>query len=218
MATDRLKIYNGALRICKERALASLTESREPRFLLDQVWQDNGILWVLEQAQWKFAMRSARIDYSASIAPDWGFRRAFPKPDDWVSSCAMCADEYMRVPITMYRDEVGTWFADLDQLFVSYVSDDAGYGLNLAAWPQTFNDAVQGHFAEMIVGKLADATAERIDQVEKRAKALLRTAKNKDAKNGPPLFPPEGAWIRSRRGGSRRGNRNDGGPTGNLIG
>jgi len=41
MSTSRLKLYNDALTACGESHLASLTEDREPRRLLDHVWDEN---------------------------------------------------------------------------------------------------------------------------------------------------------------------------------
>jgi hypothetical protein len=108
VATDRLKIYNGALLLCGERQLATLSENREPRFLLDLVWNDGGVRYCLEQAQWHFAMRSSRFDYDPSIVPEWGFNRAFTKPDDWVSTSGVFQDEFMKTPLTDYADEQGT--------------------------------------------------------------------------------------------------------------
>jgi hypothetical protein len=58
-----------------------LSENREARFLLDLVWNDGGVRYCLEQAQWHFAMRSSRFDYDPAVVPDWGFNRAFTKPD-----------------------------------------------------------------------------------------------------------------------------------------
>jgi hypothetical protein len=63
MAVSRLSIYNGALRECQERKLASLSEDREPRRVLDDVWNDgDGLLrFVLRQKQWRFARRTVEI-------------------------------------------------------------------------------------------------------------------------------------------------------------
>ena len=41
--SDRLDVYNGALRRLGSRRLASLTENREPRRVLDDIW-NNGAL------------------------------------------------------------------------------------------------------------------------------------------------------------------------------
>ena len=84
MATTKLLIYNDALMICGERKLASLTEDREPRHLLDHVWDNNGVDACLEQAQWHFAMKTVRLDYDPSVTPEFGYNRAFEKPSDWI--------------------------------------------------------------------------------------------------------------------------------------
>ena len=43
MATDRLKLYNGALTIIGERSIASLTTNEESRRLLDNQWNDGAV-------------------------------------------------------------------------------------------------------------------------------------------------------------------------------
>ena len=80
--TTKLKLYNKALLYCKERKLASLTEEGKPRRLLDEVYDDS-IEYCLEEGLWKFATQTVRIDYDESIAPLYGYRRAFVKPSDW---------------------------------------------------------------------------------------------------------------------------------------
>ncbi len=93
MAATRLKIYNGALMRCGERALANLTENREPRRLLDTVWQDNGVRYCLEQAQWKFAMRASHFTYDPTVSPSFGYAHGFAKPTDWVATSGVCTDD-----------------------------------------------------------------------------------------------------------------------------
>lgn len=216
MATSRLKIYNGALEVCGERALASLTVNEESRYILDTIWNDDGVRYCLEQAQWKFAMRSARFDYDPSVSPDWGYARAFPKPTDWVATSAVCTDEYFNSPLTQYADEAGYWFADMEELYVKYVSDDDLYGMDFSKWPSSFTEYVKHYFARRAAPRLpGDKDADRIMKKESLA---LGIAKNKDAMAGPTTFPARGSWLASRfgRGGV---NRRDGGSrTGNLIG
>lgn len=219
MATTRLKLYNGALLIAKERSLASLTENREPRRLLDEVWNDGGVRYCLEQGQWKFAMRAARLDYDPSIAPDWGYKRGYPKPTDWVDTSAVCTDAYFRSPLLDYADEVGYWFADIDQIYVKWVSDDANYGSDLSKWPATFTDYVKAHFAGQIVGKLTNDNGliDRITHPKNGIEAQNRlTAKNRDAMAGPATFPARGRWASARAG--RGSIWRDGGSQSSLIG
>lgn len=218
MAATRLKIYNGALMLCGERALANLNENREPRRLLDQVWQDNGVRYCLEQAQWKFAKRTAHFTPSTNVTPAFGYAHGFAKPTDWVSTMAVCSDERMKVPLLQYRDEVGYWFADLEDIYISYVSDDADYGGNLAGWTDTFCAFVEAHFASKIIWRLPGGL-EKVDAVDKAMQRTLKTAKNKDAMADPTKMPPTGAWPGARVGryGSR-GPMGDGGNPGSLTG
>ena len=214
MAT-RLKMYKQALRLCGETTIASLTEDREPRRLLDEVWDDGGVQACLEAGQWNFATRTTRFDNDATITPDFGYRYAFEKPDDWVSTMQLAADEYFNVPLLQFLDEQGFWYADETFIYVSYVSNHADWGNNLADWPQLFSTFVAAYFAESIVRKLT-SDDERVLEVRDRLKQAKLEAKNHDAMGDPTRFPPTGSWVRSRYG--RRGTRNDRGSRGSLIG
>lgn len=223
MATDRLKIYNGALLLCGEMQLRTLAEEREPRRLLDLVWNDGGVRFCLEQAQWHFAMRASRLDYNPSVDPDWGYQKAFDKPTDWVATSGVFQDEYMRSPLTSYADEVSYWFADVDEIYVKYVSDDVTYGMDFAKWPATFTEYVKAYFAGKIVHKLPGAAA-RIEfllgpagrEDRGHVNRSLLIAKNKAAMSQPATFPSRGTWAQARHAGS--GRRGDGGNTNRLIG
>lgn len=221
--TDRLKIYNGALTICEERLITGLTVNEEARYLLDNVWNNGGVRYCLEQGQWRFAMKASKQTYDPAVTPSFGYRYAFPKPTDWVDTSAVCQDEYFRTPLLQYADEVGYWFADLPDIYVKYVSDDANYGGNLSLWPQTFARYVEYYFAGRIVGKMTGGAnlvekllgpAGRPDKGD--VHAALITARNRDAMAGPTTFPARGSWVSSRYGAGY--SRNDRGNTGQLIG
>lgn len=216
MATPtQLTLYNDALLLCGERFLSSLTEEREPRRLLDQVWTaGNAVRTCLEMGQWTFAMRTVQIDYDSNIEPDFGYQRAFEKPTDWVLTSSLCSDEFFRVPLTRYIDEAGFWYADLDTLYVRYVSDDATYGSDFTLWPESFKDVVAAFLASKVVRKLTQSDDEE-DRVRAILKKELAEAKNRTAMAQPTSFPPQGNWTASRQYG---GGRRDGGNRGNLIG
>ncbi len=213
--TTQLDLYNDALLICGERFLGALTEQREPRRLLDQVWASNGVRKCLEEGQWHFAMRTVQIDYDTSIQPSFGYSRGFQKPDDWVVTSALCADEFFRTPLTRYTDEAGFWYSDLDTLYVRFVSSSTSYGLNLNKWPESFREFVAAHFASKIILKISNSQDDfkRVMEVRKLYK---EQAKNSAAMAEPTSFPARGSWSNSR---NRFPNRRDGGNlTGNLIG
>lgn len=221
MATSRLELYNDALLLCGERSLASLSESQESRRLLDQAWKGGrGPRYCLEQAQWHFAMRASEIDYDPASTPDFGYRHGFPKPTDWVNTSGVFQDEYMRVPLVDYADEVGYWFANLDTIYVKYVSDDAAYGMDFSKWPESFTEYVAAYLASKIVRKLPGG-AEKVDDIcNPRSGVLaqaLTKAKNRAAMTQPATFPRKGSWVRARQSG-KNGFRNDGGNQNSLIG
>ena len=222
MSTDRLKIYNGALLLCGDQRLASLTENREVRYLLDEVWNDGGQRYCLEQGQWHFAMRTSRFDYNPSITPSFGFQYGYDKPSDWVTTSGVFSDEYMSSPLIDYADEANQWFADVDEIFVRYVSDDTSYGLDMANWPATFVDFVKAYFASRIVHKVPGAASKvefLLGPAGRHNKGwvnrTLLIARNKAAMALPTTFPSRGTWAQARHAGV---NRTDGGNPNSLIG
>jgi hypothetical protein len=212
---SQLDVYNGALLFCGERFLASLSEEREPRRLLDNVWSDGGVKNCLEQGQWNFAMRTVQLDYDTSIQPTFGYNRAYTKPTDWVLTSGLCADEFFRVPLTRYWDESGYWYTDLDTIYVRYVSNDVNYGGDLGQWPESFKEFVEAHFAYKIIMKLSNSE-EEWKRVERIREKFLKTAKSRAAMAEPTMFSARGTWSNSR---NRFPNRRDGGGTnGPLFG
>lgn len=205
MAATQLRLYNQALRICKERKLASLSENREPRRLLDEAWGDgstNGsVRRCLEAGQWTFATRSIQLDYSPSITPSFGYQYAFDQPSDMVKVAGICSDEYFNTPLLRYTDEGDYWYADLQTIYVRYISNGASYGTDLSRWPETFVDFVAADLAMEIVGNLTngDSDVSRVDKIRTRA---MTRARSNDAMNKPTTFMPMGGWRRARHGNS----------------
>lgn len=201
MSVTKLGLFNGALRLCKERKLSSLTESREPRRLLDDAYGDGSttgaVTACLQMGQWTFAMRAAQLSYSPSIEPDFGYRRAFDQPTDLIRVSALCGDEYFTSPLTQYADERGYWYADLDTIYVRYVSSHASYGADLANWPESFAKLVEGYLAFEICGSLTGADPDFVTKVYKQRK---KDALSLDAMNKPAGFAPMGSWASARHG------------------
>ena len=208
--TSKLSLYNGALREVGGRKLASLAENRESRRVLDSMWDADAVKTCLAAGQWNFAMRTQRLDFSPSIAPEFGYARAFVKPDDWVRTCAVCEDEFFRMPLLDYNDEAGYWFSDLDVIFVRFVSDDTDYGLDYSKWPANFTRYVESFLAARICMKLTGNATKR-EQLERDAEVWLVKAKSSDAMDEATAKLPAGSWSRARHSNGRasdRGNRN----------
>jgi hypothetical protein len=201
--TTKLQVYNNALsEYLGERKLASLTENRKPRRLLDQAWDSDFVKGVLEMGLWNFATRTVSSDYSPSVDPDFGYQYAHDKPTDWVRTSAISLDEYFRTPLTEYNDEQGYLFLDAETVYWRYISDDSSYGSDLSIWPESFTALAECELAKKICRALTQSDTDR-DRLEKMSEKLLRNAKAKDAMNDPPKFPPTGSWLRARRGARR---------------
>ena len=197
MAT-KLSLYNGALEDLDERRLASLTEAREPRRVLDDFY-DSTVKYCLEQGYWNFAMRAVQADSSSSITPTFGYQYAFTKPEDFVRLYAMSSEPTMRQPLLEFVDEPALWYANVDPLYVKYVSDDTAYGMDLSLWPDTFTNYVELRLALKACKRITGKSAS--DDLVKAEKRALADARSKDAMNEPPGQMPAGTWVRSRRAG-----------------
>jgi hypothetical protein len=203
--TTKLSIANGALRILKEGSITQNeldNDRREPARLFNSVWDDGGLDACLRSGEWRFARRTAMLESSPSVEPDFGLRYAFEKPDDFVRTCGQYADEMLRNPLSdrEIREETGFWFCSRDPIYVTYVSNDAAYGLDYSKWPQDFLKFVCAHFASEIAGPLTSEGAEAL----KLRRHYLTAALSTDGQSDPTRTPPIGSWVRARATGYRR--------------
>ena len=198
MAITKVQLYNGALRLCGE-GKTTLTEQREPRRLLDDVWDEDAIKHCLEQGQWQFATRSVELAASSTVSPDFGYRYAFEKPDDYIRKVDIAVDEYFQSEFTQWRDEANYIFADLSTIYLSYVSDDGAYGRDLSLWPMSFTKYVQAYMAFEVAPRLTGVKTD-MEKLERIMKDRLQDAQNKDGVGRPTQFKPQGSWNAARRG------------------
>ena len=205
MATQ-LQIFNGALLLLETGPISQseLTNNTvEKARILNSAWT-GAIDKCLEQGLWKFAMRTVLIDSSPSQTSDFGFQYAFDHPTDYIRTNAVCSDEYFRSPLGEgYTDEGGFWWADIDPIYVQYVSNDVDFGGDLSLWTASFQSYVEAYLAWRSAGALKGNR----DNAEKIMAKALKSALAKDAMNGPPKTLPMSSWNRARLSGSRNRER-----------
>jgi hypothetical protein len=199
MATDKLSVYNSALIHLEERRITSLTENREPRRVLDAIW-DKTVKFCLERGQWNFALKSSELASSASVDPTFGYTYAFEKPDDWVRLTKISASDQLEPSLLRYSEEGDYWYADVDPLYIQYVSSDTDYGFDLGKWSFTFEEYVAIRLAFKAAGRLSGKDALKADlfKMERQARTEARSI---DAQNQGTSFAPTGSWVQSRGGG-----------------
>lgn len=199
MATTKLALFNGALRLLGEQSLASLSENGVARRSLDEVY-DDGLVYCLGEGQFNFAIRTIEIYENADATPAFGYQFAFDKSDDWVRTVAVSASETFAEPYLAYTDETDFWYADIEPLYIRYVSKDAELGLDLSRWPMTFARAVEAWLALEICERLTSSGTKRAE-LERIWRKRIVDARSKDALNEASVFPPPGTWVKSRRAG-----------------
>ena len=224
--STRLNLYRGALRLCGAASISALTDEAEGRRLLDEVWDDGGVRRVLESGLWNFAMRTQSLDFDPSVNPSFGYVRAFEKGSDWVRTAGVWSDENLYSPLVAYQDETEFLFANLDTIYVQFVSDHAELGSDLSTWPGSFSDYAEAYFASKIVHRLTsdkDRVYMLLGPPGRPDKGILaqalKRARSQDAMRDAAKALPPGSWVLSRRRwGGRRGPMGDGGSPGSLTG
>lgn len=207
MAT-KVALLNGALLELGHQRLSDTGEAveagRELNFVYSQVVNE-----CLTIGSWNFAMETIKAVADTGVTPEFGFTEVFAKPSDWVRTIGVSEDENLTIPLIQYYDDASFWSANSSPIYIRYVSNDTGLGLELTRWPPAFTRYVELELAVRVGYKLTQSH-ELVERLEKRRdKARLR-ALNVDAMNEPqPKFAPMGSWNSSRGGGGGgdRGSR-----------
>jgi hypothetical protein len=211
--TTKQRLFTGALYELGSRKVLT-TENVKARRALDDVY-DEVLEECLEAGSWNFAMETVKVDADTGVTPNFGYTEVFAKPADWVRTHAISADEYFSHPLMHYYDDVNYWSSDTTPLYVRYVSNDTGLGLELNRWTAAFTRYVELELACRVCMSLTQDRGLRQELEAKRDK-YRRKALNHDAMNEPnPKFKPPGAWTESRSGKTGSGDR---GSRNNLTG
>lgn len=189
-----LSLYKTALRFLGPHELAATTDDRPERYQLDDVY-DDAVAYMLEQGLWNFAIRSATMTQSGTPISGWDY--AFTKPTDLVRLVGISNEATFTQGFESYQDQNGKWYADVDTLYVRYVSNDASYGLDLTKWPPTFAKATSAYMAFESGLPISGDRANRND-IFSLHKSLLARAKTLDAFDESVKREPDGRLVRAR--------------------
>lgn len=213
MGTTKLTVWNNALIELGHKPLADTGETVVAGRTLTKVW-DQLLEECLAEASWNFAMETIKAEADTGVEPNFGYKEVFAKPTDWLRTIAISGDENFSAPLLNYYDDSSFWSADYSPIYVRYVSDDTGLGLEFTRWPANFTRYVELELAVRSCYKLTQSLELKKEIEVTRNKARLR-AKNIDAMNEPnPKFPPPSSWTTARHG-NRGGDR---GSKSNLTG
>jgi len=212
MAT-KLNVFNDALVEMGHKPVVDTGEATIAARTLVRVW-DQVVEECLADASWNFAMETIKATADTGVTPNFGYGEVFAKPSDWLRTIGLSGDGYFAFPLLHFYDDSNFWSADTSPIYIRYVSNDTGLGLDLSRWPALFTRYVALELCERTVYKLTQSVELKKEVSETKKTARLK-AKNVDAMDEVnPKFPPPSGWTTARN--SR--NRGDRGSRSNLTG
>ena len=172
MASTKLGIYNDALVLLGERALATDTEDREPRYDLDNLYDNGGVDYCLETVKPRYASKVIQL---TGVTPTLvtGYAWELTLPATFVALVEIYADGKLEQPITKFYREAGKILIDFQTPFVRYVDDFATSGLT--NMPPSFARVVSAYFARELAVKFDPDSYGDIDK-ELQARIQLSDA------------------------------------------
>jgi len=191
---SKLSIYKGALRLLGPHELASLSDDRPERYQLEDAW-DDALAFMLEQGLWNFAIRSTTLTDVGSPISGWDY--AFTAPTDFVRTVGISNEATFFIGFEDFQFQTRKWYANVDTLYLRYVSNDASYGLDVTKWPATFCKAMEAYLAFESGLPISGDRGNRND-LYSLYKSRLARAKTLDAFDEAVKQEPAGRLVRAR--------------------
>lgn len=207
--TSKLSVWNAALVTLGNYPLASTGDNVSAARTLNSVWDDT-LAFMIEAGMWKFAAcptamstTSASTAISGGSTTPMGFHYGYALPSDYVRIIAISDNNRYRPTLIDWDIQENVLFCDASKVYLKYVSNSTGYGYASTNWTPAFTKALSDELALRAAPLLLAASQTKIEQLEKKAKQSLFTAKQRDAMQNPESWPPPGRLVRSRAGWRR---------------
>lgn len=162
MAVTKLQLYDNALLLIGQRALTGLTEDREPRHLLDSVYDLDAIAYCLEIVKPVFASKIVTLNTPATSS-EHDLDSVHTLPSDYITVVGVYSDPKLDQPISRYLIEGNTLACEYDAIYLRYTSDD--YVTDFTNWSASFSRVASAYLAREISIKLTPAKYEDISSL-----------------------------------------------------
>jgi hypothetical protein len=197
---SKVDIYNAALGHLGPVRLANVNENRGDRRELDAVYE-SALDYMLQQGNWKFALRTVRLAADGDLAPQVGTSRqyAFALPDDYVPNriTGIAPDENFVSELFDWDIEGGVLYGINDTIWIQYVSKGEAYGRSLGLYTPLYVEALGAWLAFKASLPITKdkVTKETIYNYHIR---FLARARENEALADRVQSKPQGNWGRSR--------------------
>lgn len=140
MALDKLGLYNDACRIAGVERLADLTEAREARFKLDEIFELGAVDYCLRIAMPAFARKTQALgNDGASVSPE--FKATHTLPTDFITYLprpdglpTLYYDAALDQPVARQLRDGDTIYTDYETVYIRYIFRNEDY----ATWDPEF--------------------------------------------------------------------------------
>lgn len=195
MAVSETDIVNAALRLIGAGRITSLTEGSKNANVANDLYEitrDD----LLRSHNWNFATKRTTLARS-STAPASEFAYGYVLPANWIRTVSV-HDNDAGVGTVAHRTEeladAGVILSNAETLYLRYIYRATDPN-RLSA---DFVSALEIALARDLAPGVANASAARVDQLERRAQQVLARAKSVDAQGSMPEMRPVGSWVSSR--------------------
>lgn len=159
MAVDKLALYNNAALLIGQRSFTGLTEDREPRYLLDSVYDLGAIEYCLEIVKPTFARKTTALA-SPAVSTAHDLDSVHTLPDDYIALVGVYSDSKLDQPISRYIIEDGKLACEYAIIYLRYISDS--HVTTFTNWTPSFSSVVAAYLAREICLKLSPDQYEAI--------------------------------------------------------
>ena len=178
MAIDKLGIYNNALQLIGERKLASISENREPRRLLDSAYDFGAVNYCIEIVKPSFSRKTIKLT-SSNVSANHDLDNVFDLPADWITTVDVYSDSRLDQPISRYINEDRTIACEYSTIYVRYSSSDNSE--DYSKWSPSFLHVVSTYLAREISTRLAPEDYDILNgKFSTRVEAALNIEKTKE--------------------------------------
>lgn len=196
MALDKLGIYNDALLLIGQRSLATISEAREPRYLLDSAFDLGAVDYCLEIVKPVFSKLTTKLT-SSVVSSNHDLDNVFTLPSDWVSTIEVYSDSRLDQPIERYINEDRTIACEYSTIYVRYVSNTNG--TVYSKWSPAFARVVTAYLAREIALRLSPDDLNALDAAftdKVEAAINVEGSKEPQSRSKPSTTTLSASWLR----------------------
>jgi len=192
------ELYNKVMEILRLKPIISNDDESERKVAVDYALDMKAVDTVFELIPWDYPVVTTELTEDGVYDPSYGYQFRFAVPADWIRTESISANDRFLYPLERYHMEGSYFFADINKIYLRYVSSD--HLITLSTWPTYIFNLVAAEIARRICHQVGEVDQE---YVERKYQEYKTEAFNTDAQRQPPQLISGGSWTSDRWYGIR---------------